>query len=111
MEDILNKIDGYIKSADVVLFLKGTKDQPMCGFSAFVVNLLKRMNVDFVDINVLDDHNIREGIKQFSSWPTIPQLYIKQEFIGGCDIAKQMYQSGELYQTLERLDVPYTKIA
>ncbi len=94
---VFEKIESDIKGNDVVLFMKGTKDIPQCGFSATVVQVLERLGVtDFKDVNVLADMEVREGIKQFSNWPTIPQLYIKGEFIGGCDIVREMYQSGEL---------------
>lgn len=96
----LAQIESTIHSHDVVLFMKGTKSLPQCGFSATVVNILERLNLEFRDVNVLSDMGLREGIKQFSSWPTIPQLYIKGEFIGGCDIAKEMYQSGELKELI-----------
>jgi len=97
-------IENLIKSNDVVLFMKGSKKMPQCGFSATVVNIMERLGVDFTDVNVLADPQIREGIKQFSNWPTIPQLYVKGEFIGGCDIAKEMYQSGELQEVLKGSD-------
>ena len=109
MEDTFNSIQQYISSNDVVLFMKGTKDLPMCGFSSFVASILKGAKVEFLDVNVLDDNNIREGIKKFSNWPTIPQLYIKKEFIGGCDIVKEMYESGELYKTLDSFGISYAK--
>lgn len=88
-----------IAENDVVLYMKGTADFPQCGFSGVVASILKKLNVKFKDINVLEDNEIRESIKEFSDWPTIPQLYVKQEFIGGCDIVKEMYEKGEL-QTL-----------
>ena len=91
------KIEQDIKENDVVLFMKGSKEIPQCGFSATVVQVLERLGVeDFKDVNVLADMEIREGIKQYSNWPTIPQLYIKGEFVGGCDIVREMYTSGEL---------------
>ncbi|HLD95671.1 MAG TPA: Grx4 family monothiol glutaredoxin [Alphaproteobacteria bacterium] len=86
-----------IDQNDVVLFMKGTKEMPLCGFSSVVAQILKILNVSFKDVNVLDDMDIREGIKTYSNWPTIPQLYIKQEFIGGCDIVKEMYETKELH--------------
>jgi monothiol glutaredoxin len=89
-------ISELIKSNDIVLFMKGTAKAPMCGFSATVVNILKLSGVDFKDINVLENEQLRQGIKEYSDWPTIPQLYIKGEFIGGCDITRQLYESGEL---------------
>lgn len=94
-------IEETIKNNKVVLFMKGTKEMPQCGFSATVVQILTRLGVSFKDINVLADDNLREGIKQFSNWPTIPQLYIEGEFVGGCDIAREMYQSGELLAMLK----------
>jgi len=98
---VFEKIENDIKNNDVVLFMKGTKDIPQCGFSATVVQVLERVGVvDFMDVNVLADAEIRDAIKQFSNWPTIPQLYIKGEFIGGCDIVREMYQTGELLEML-----------
>ena len=96
--DVTENINNEIKSNDVVLFMKGTPDFPMCGFSAAVVEVLNNIGVDFNSINVLDNNKIREGIKNYSNWPTIPQLYVKQEFIGGCDIVKEMNESGELLE-------------
>ena len=89
-------IKSEIEKNDVCLFMKGTPDAPQCGFSMAVSNILKILNVDFKGINVLEDQSLREGIKVYSDWPTIPQLYIKKEFVGGCDIVKEMYESGEL---------------
>ena len=89
-------IEQEIQDNDVVLFMKGTANAPMCGFSGTVVMILKKMDVPFRDINVLADNSLREDIKSFSDWPTIPQLYIKGEFIGGCDIVKEMYENGDL---------------
>ena len=89
-----------IESNEVCLFMKGTPDAPQCGFSMAVSNMLKILDIDFKGINVLEDQNIREGIKIFSDWPTIPQLYIKKEFVGGCDIIKEMYENGELKKLL-----------
>lgn len=96
---IFNTIQQEINNNDIVLFMKGTAESPRCGFSATVAEILKRLGVSFKSIDVLQDPELREGIKAYSDWPTIPQLYIKGEFIGGCDIAKEMYNSGEL-QTL-----------
>lgn len=96
MSDVQSQIDNLVKSNDVVLFMKGSADQPMCGFSATVVRILDLVNVPFKDINVMMDMGIREGIKEYSNWPTIPQLYVKGEFIGGCDIVREMYEAGEL---------------
>ena len=90
------KIKDLIKNNDVCLFMKGTSDAPQCGFSMAVVNVLKHLKVSFNDINVLEDENLRDGIKKFSDWPTIPQLYVRGEFIGGCDIVKEMFEKGEL---------------
>lgn len=98
--DISQQIEKLIDSQAVVLFMKGDKDQPMCGFSARVVGVLKHMDVDFLTINVLLDDAIREGIKAYTQWPTIPQLYINGEFVGGCDIVCQMHESGELQSLL-----------
>jgi monothiol glutaredoxin len=96
-----NLIQNYIDSNEVCLFMKGTPDAPQCGFSMAVTNMLKLLEVNFHSVNVLEDQNIREGIKAFSDWPTIPQLYIQKEFIGGCDIVKEMYESGELAKLFE----------
>ena len=100
-ENTKKKIDDYINKNSVCLFMKGTKDVPQCGFSLAVSNVLKHLNVNFTDVNVLDDTNVREGIKEYSDWPTIPQLYIKGEFIGGCDIVKEMFEKGELKKIFE----------
>ena len=96
--DITMNIKNEIKSNDVLLFMKGTPTYPMCGFSASVVQILNNMDVKFNSINVLDNEKMREGIKNYSNWPTIPQLYVKEEFIGGCDIVKEMNDSGELLE-------------
>ncbi|RPG94640.1 MAG: Grx4 family monothiol glutaredoxin [Candidatus Pelagibacter sp. TMED263] len=95
------KIKDLIDKNNVCLFMKGTPDSPQCGFSMAVSNVLKHLNVNFNGINVLEDENLRQGIKDFSDWPTIPQLYIKGEFIGGCDIVKEMFEKGELKKLLE----------
>ncbi len=100
MADAKTMIDNEVKSNDIVLFMKGTPDFPMCGFSGQVVQILSHLGVPYKGINVLDNDEIRQGIKDYSSWPTIPQLYIKGEFIGGCDITREMFQSGELQQML-----------
>ena len=97
---VIEQIKSDIASNDVVLYMKGTKKIPQCGFSATVVQILERVGVDFKDVNVLADPAVRDGIKEFSEWPTIPQLYIKGEFVGGCDITREMYQSGELQELL-----------
>lgn len=105
MSDILNHIGETVENNDVVLFMKGNKDFPQCGFSAVVVQVLSNLNVNFLDINVLENAEIRQGIKEFSDWPTIPQLYVKGEFIGGCDIIKEMFQSGELQELFKEKGV------
>ena len=96
--DVTENIKNEIKSNDVVLFMKGTPVFPMCGFSAATVQVLSDMGVKFSSVNVLDSNEMREGIKKFSNWPTIPQLYVKEEFIGGCDIVKEMHETGELLE-------------
>ena len=103
------KIEKLIGENDVCLFMKGTPDAPQCGFSMAVTNLLKILEVNFKGINVLEDQNLREGIKVFSDWPTIPQLYIKKEFVGGCDIVKEMYENGELKKILEDKGINFKK--
>ncbi len=101
MEDATReRIQGIIDSNDVVLFMKGTKHFPQCGFSATVVEVLRRSGSEFQDINVLQDPAIREGIKEFTKWPTIPQLYVRGKFVGGCDIVREMYENGELEAVL-----------
>ena len=99
--NIDDKINNYIKNSPVCLFMKGTPDSPQCGFSMAVSNVLKHLNVKFKSVNVLEDQNLRQGIKDFSDWPTLPQLYVKGEFIGGCDIVKDMFEKGELKKILE----------
>ena len=98
--NIKEKIKNLINSNDICLFMKGTPDSPQCGFSMAVSNVLKHLKVEFNGVNVLEDENLRQGIKEFSDWPTIPQLYIKGEFIGGCDIVKEMFEKGELKNLL-----------
>ena len=98
--DVTENIKSEIKSNNVVLFMKGTPAFPMCGFSAATVQVLTNLGVKFSSVNVLDSNEMREGIKKFSNWPTIPQLYVKEEFIGGCDIIKEMFESGELLELL-----------
>ena len=102
-------IQSHIDENEVCLFMKGTPDAPQCGFSMAVTNLLKILEVNFKGVNVLEDQNIREGIKVFSDWPTIPQLYIKKEFVGGCDIIKEMYENGELKKILDDKEINYKK--
>ena len=99
--EINEKIENLISEHDVCLFMNGTSDNPQCGFSMAVSNVLKHLNVDFKGINVLEDEKLRQGIKDFSDWPTIPQLYIKKEFVGGCDIVKEMFEKGELKKLFE----------
>tara|TARA_B100000242_G_C42977160_1_gene453560 strand:+ start:474 stop:791 length:318 start_codon:yes stop_codon:yes gene_type:complete len=94
--DIKEKIEKLINENDVCLFMKGTPDTPQCGFSMAVTNVLKHLKVNFKGINVLEDENLRQGIKDYSEWPTIPQLYVKKEFIGGCDIVKELFENGDL---------------
>jgi monothiol glutaredoxin len=102
MESIMfDRIRKDLNENDVVLFMKGTAVFPQCGFSALVVQVLSQLGVTFKDINVLEDGELRQGIKDFTNWPTIPQLYVKGEFVGGCDIVREMYQSGELQALLE----------
>ena len=101
MSEINQKIKDIISSKDIVLFMKGTPDAPQCGFSMAVSNVLKHLNVDFKGINVLEDENLRQGIKDFSDWPTIPQLYVQGDFIGGSDIVKELFENGELKKLLE----------
>ena len=102
-------IQNHIDNNEVCLFMKGTPDAPQCGFSMAVSNILKILEVNFTGVNVLEDQNMRDGIKIFSDWPTIPQLYIKKEFVGGCDIIKEMYESGELKKTLGDKGINYKK--
>ncbi len=100
MTNINEKIKDIITKNDIVLFMKGTPEMPQCGFSMTVSNILKELKVKFSSVNVLADPEIRQGIKDFSNWPTVPQLYVKGEFIGGCDIVKEMYENGELKKKL-----------
>ena len=106
-ENTKNTIQNHIDSNDVCLFMKGTPDAPQCGFSMAVTNMLKLLEVNFHSVNVLEDQNIREGIKTFSDWPTIPQLYVQKEFVGGCDIVKEMYESGELAKLFESKGIDF----
>ena len=99
--DIKSEIKKLIDANDVCLFMKGIPDAPQCGFSMTVSNILKHLNVNFKSINVLEDESLRQGIKDYSDWPTIPQLYIKGEFLGGCDIVKEMFENGELNKFLK----------
>ena len=104
-----NLIQSHIDNNEVCLFMKGTPDAPQCGFSMAVSNILKILDVNYKGINVLEDQSLREGIKVFSDWPTIPQLYVKKEFVGGCDIIKEMYESGELKKVFDNKGVNYKK--
>ena len=104
-EDLKKKINNEIKNNDVCLFMKGTPAVPQCGFSMAISNILKHLKINFKGINVLEDGKIREGIKEYSDWPTIPQLYLKGEFVGGCDIVKEMYESGELQKKLSEKNI------
>ena len=105
------QIEADIKDNDVVLYLKGSADMPRCGFSMQVVQILQHLGVLYKDVDVLEDDEIRQGIKDFSDWPTIPQLYVKGEFVGGCDITREMYESGELQEMLKTKGVDYTAAA
>ena len=105
-KDIINK---EIADNEVCLFMKGTPDAPQCGFSMAVSNMLKILEVNFKGVNVLEDQSIRDGVKTFSDWPTIPQLYVKKEFVGGCDIVKEMYESGELKKIFDDKGINYKK--
>ena len=111
MTDAKTQIDEIVKANDVVLYMKGTKTMPQCGFSSRVAGVLNYMGVEFTDVNVLSDDTIRQGIKDYSDWPTIPQLYVKGEFVGGCDIITEMTLSGELDQLFEKSGVSYDKDA
>jgi monothiol glutaredoxin len=108
---IADQIKDTVTTNDVVLFMKGTKSMPQCGFSSRVAGVLNFMGVDFADVNVLADENMRQGIKDFSDWPTVPQLYVKGEFVGGCDIITEMTLSGELDTLLTENAVAYDKDA
>jgi monothiol glutaredoxin len=108
-ENIQNWIDQQVKGNDVVLFMKGTKTFPQCGFSGRLVQILDYLGVDYKDINVLEDMSVRDGIKTYANWPTIPQLYVRGEFVGGCDIVTEMFQSGELETHLNERGVAFSK--
>ena len=108
-QQIKDLITNEINNNDVCLFMKGTPDAPQCGFSMAVSNMLKVLDVKFKGVNVLEDQKLREGIKLYSDWPTIPQLYIKKEFVGGCDIVKEMFESGELKSFLDSKGISYKK--
>ncbi len=104
-----NLISKEIEVNDVCLFMKGTPEAPQCGFSMAVSNMLKILEVKFKGVNVLEDEKLRQGIKEFSDWPTIPQLYVKKEFVGGCDIVKEMYENGELKKVFENKGISFKK--
>ena len=106
-EEVKKKIDELLEKNDVCLFMKGTPEVPQCGFSLAVSNMLKHLEVKFKGIDVLENTELRQGIKEYSDWPTIPQLYIKEEFIGGCDIVKEMFEKGELQAKLKEKKIPY----
>ena len=106
-DSIKNLIQKHIDNNEVCLFMKGTPDAPQCGFSMAVSNMLKILEVNFTGVNVLENQSLREGIKIFSDWPTIPQLYIKKEFVGGCDIVKEMYENGELAKLFENKGINF----
>ena len=106
-QQINDLIKNEIENNEVCLFMKGTPDAPQCGFSMATSNILKILEVNFKGVNVLENQNLREGIKVFSDWPTIPQLYVKNEFIGGCDIVKEMYESGELVKLFESKNINF----
>ncbi|EEW56744.1 Grx4 family monothiol glutaredoxin [Epibacterium sp. DP7N7-1] len=111
MTDAKTRIDEIVKANDVVLYMKGTKEMPQCGFSSRVAGVLNYIGVDYTDVNVLADEDIRQGIKEYSDWPTIPQLYIKGEFVGGCDIITEMTLSGELDGMFEQNGISFDKDA
>ncbi|MFC6687066.1 Grx4 family monothiol glutaredoxin [Jhaorihella thermophila] len=111
MTDMKDRIRETIEGNDVVLYMKGTKTMPQCGFSSRVAGVLNYMGVEYQDVNVLADEEIRQGIKEFSDWPTIPQLYVKGEFVGGCDIVTEMTLSGELDELFDKKGVAYSKEA
>ncbi len=108
-EQVKSLIQNHIDNNEVCLFMKGTPYAPQCGFSMAVANILKILDVNYKGINVLEDQKIREGIKVFSDWPTIPQLYVKKEFVGGCDIVKEMFENGELKKTFDDKGINYKK--
>ena len=108
-QKIKELIDNEINNNEVCLFMKGTPDAPQCGFSMAVSNILKILEVNYKGINVLENQNLRQGIKEHSEWPTIPQLYIKKEFVGGCDIVKEMYENGDLTKKFNEKSIGYKK--
>ena len=108
-QQIKDQIENEISNNEVCLFMKGTPEAPQCGFSMAISNMLKILEVNFKGVNVLENEHIRQGIKEFSEWPTIPQLYIKKESVGGCDIVKEMYENGELKNILEKKEINFKK--
>ena len=108
-DQVKSLIQNHIDNNEICLFMKGTPDAPQCGFSMAVANILKILEVNYKGINVLEDQNLREGVKIFSDWPTIPQLYIKKEFVGGCDIIKEMFENGELKKIFDNKEISYKK--
>tara|TARA_B100001175_G_C18999352_1_gene398166 strand:- start:1 stop:333 length:333 start_codon:yes stop_codon:yes gene_type:complete len=108
-DQVKSLIQNHIDNNEICLFMKGTPDSPQCGFSMAVANILKILEVNYKGINVLEDQNLRDGIKVFSDWPTIPQLYIKKEFVGGCDIIKEMFENGELKKIFDDKEINYKK--
>ena len=108
-QQVKEQIEKEINDNKICLFMKGTPDAPQCGFSMAVANILKILNVEFKGVNVLENQNLRNGIKEYSDWPTIPQLYIKKEFVGGCDIIKEMFENGELKKTLDDKGISFKK--
>ena len=108
-DQVKSLIQNHIDNNEICLFMKGTPDSPQCGFSMAVANILKILEVNYKGIIVLEDQNLREGIKVFSDWPTIPQLYIKKEFVGGCDIIKEMFENGELKKIFDDKEINYKK--
>ena len=109
MSDIQQQIDQVVKANDIVLFMKGTPQMPQCGFSSQVVQILDFVGVEYKSVNVLANEDVRNGIKEYSSWPTIPQLYVKGEFLGGCDIVREMFQAGELAEHLTQAGIAVTQ--
>jgi monothiol glutaredoxin len=108
-QDVQDWIKQEVAGNDVVLFMKGTRSMPQCGFSMQVAQILNHLGVDFKDVNVLEDMSVRDGIKAYSNWPTIPQLYVKGEFIGGCDIVREMFQAGELQELLTQKGISHNQ--
>lgn len=106
MSDMKDFIDNEVKNTDLVLFMKGTPNFPQCGFSGQVVQILNYLGLNYKGINVLEDDDLRQGVKDYSNWPTVPQLYVKGEFVGGCDIVREMFQAGELQTYLEEKGIP-----